>query len=123
MLSVATPYIEKQIHPTKIVKAYFNAMDDALKFLSEKVAKPIDPKDVSIMSHLIKSCVGTKFTKAHADKMVQLALEAVTTITRDVGGKKEVDIKRYARVEKVKEEIFEIIIFRFLVDHGKIAEY
>ena len=33
--------------------------------------------------------------------MCNLALQAVRTVTFDAGGKKEVDIKRYARVEKI----------------------
>jgi len=33
--------------------------------------------------------------------MVQMALDAVLRVVVDVGGRKEVDIKRYAKVEKI----------------------
>lgn len=54
------------------------------------------------MYQLISSSIGTKFVSRWSELMCNLALKAVRTVTFDVGGgKKEVDIKRYARVEKV----------------------
>lgn len=63
---------------------------------------PIDINDDEAMRSLISSSIGTKFVSRWSDLMCQLALNAVRTVTWEVGnGKKEVDIKRYARVEKV----------------------
>ncbi|KAK3117045.1 T-complex protein 1 subunit gamma [Teratosphaeriaceae sp. CCFEE 6253] len=54
------------------------------------------------MRDLIGTSIGTKFTSRYSDLMCQLALTAVRTVAHDAGGgKKEVDIKRYARVEKI----------------------
>jgi T-complex protein 1 subunit gamma len=53
------------------------------------------------MYRLISSSIGTKFVSRWSDLMCSLALKAVRTVSWDVNGKKEVDIKRYARVEKV----------------------
>lgn len=54
------------------------------------------------MHQLISSSIGTKFVSRWSDLMCSLALAAVRTVTWEVGdGKREVDIKRYARVEKV----------------------
>ena len=60
------------------------------------------------MNQLISSSIGTKFVSRWSDLMCSLALQAVRTVTHDVGGgpgsaggKREVDIKRYARIEKV----------------------
>lgn len=52
---------------------------------------------------LIKSSIGTKFVSTWSDLMCKLALDAVrcVAIEEDGTGKTEVDIKRYARVEKV----------------------
>lgn len=54
------------------------------------------------MHQLISSSIGTKFVSRWSELMCSLALKAVRTVTFEVGnGKREVDIKRYARVEKV----------------------
>lgn len=63
------------------------------------------------MLALIKSSIGTKFVIRWADLMCRLALEAVRTVSQGDdavgsssnggGGVHTVDIKRYARVEKV----------------------
>lgn len=55
------------------------------------------------MMSLIKSSIGTKFVSTWSDLMCKLALDAVrcVAIEEDDTGKTEVDIKRYARVEKV----------------------
>lgn len=55
------------------------------------------------MLSLIKTSIGTKFVVRWSDLMCKLALQAVRTVAQDEGngGLKTVDIKRYARVEKV----------------------
>ena len=54
------------------------------------------------MYNLISSSIGTKFVARWSEMMCNLALKAVRTVSHDAGGgKKEVDIKRYAKVEKI----------------------
>jgi len=54
------------------------------------------------MTQLISSSIGTKFVSRWSDLMCSLALKAVRTVAWDMGnGKREVDVKRYARIEKV----------------------
>jgi len=54
------------------------------------------------MYKIINSSIGTKFVSRWSDLMCGLALKAVRTVSLDIGsGKKEVDIKRYARIEKI----------------------
>ena len=63
---------------------------------------PVDVNDDKAMYELIAASIGTKFVARWSKLMCSLALKAVRTVSFDVGGgKKEVDIKRYARVEKV----------------------
>jgi len=63
---------------------------------------PVDVNDDSAMCTLIQSSIGTKFVARWSRLMCSLALKAVRTVSFDVGGgKKEVDIKRYARIEKI----------------------
>lgn len=53
------------------------------------------------MLSLIKTSIGTKFVTRWSDLMCRLALDAVRTVTKEDAGIKTIDIKRYARVEKV----------------------
>lgn len=53
------------------------------------------------MLSLIKTSIGTKFVIRWSDLMCRLALQAIRTVTQDDQGITTVDIKRYARVEKV----------------------
>ncbi|KIJ06869.1 hypothetical protein PAXINDRAFT_19927 [Paxillus involutus ATCC 200175] len=53
------------------------------------------------MLSLIKTSIGTKFVARWSDLMCRLALQAVRTVAAEDNGHKTVDIKRYARIEKV----------------------
>ena len=50
---------------------------------------------------VIQSCVGTKFIARWSDLACDIAMDAVKTVSMDMAGKKEIDIKRYAKVEKI----------------------
>lgn len=49
----------------------------------------------------MKSCVGTKISNQWSDMACNIALDAVNTVMYEENGRKEIDIKRYARIEKV----------------------
>ena len=53
------------------------------------------------MHTLIQSSIGTKFVARWSELMCSLALTAVRTVSSSASGKQEVDIKRYARIEKI----------------------
>lgn len=102
MLSVAEPFIEKNIHPTRIVKAFFTALDDAIKYIDEDLTTRIDINDLEKVKAVVTSCIGTKFTHRHSDLMCKLAIESVKRVAiKDDDGKVDVDVKRYARIEKI----------------------
>lgn len=61
----------------------------------------VDIDDDKAMYQLINASIGTKFVSRWSELMCGLALKAVRTVSIEVGGKKEVDIKRYARIEKI----------------------
>ena len=101
ILARALPQLERNIHPVVIISAFKRALSDALNII-EEISLPVDINDDSAMYELISSSIGTKFVARWSKLMCNLALQAVRTVTFEVGGgKKEVDIKRYARVEKV----------------------
>ena len=61
MLHAAEPFLERQLHPTVIIRGYVKALEDALKVVDE-LAFPIDTNDREQMLKIIASCIGTKFT-------------------------------------------------------------
>ncbi|XP_071486135.1 T-complex protein 1 subunit gamma-like [Diadema antillarum] len=107
MMSVAEPFLEQKMHPTLIISAYKQAMEDMLQIMKDKCSKPVDINDRDQMMTIIKSCVGTKFINKWADLACQIAYDAVNTVFLDENGRKEIDIKRYAKVEKVPGGIIE----------------
>jgi T-complex protein 1 subunit gamma len=91
------------LHPTQIVSAYHTALERALK-VCDTVAKPFDPSDDQQFRRVIRSCVGTKFTGRWGDLIVNMALDSVrkvATVADPKTGRKEIDTKRYVRVEKI----------------------
>merc|ERR1719310_1763987 len=64
-------------------------------------ATPLDLNDKEMMAKLVESCTGTKFISRFSNMMVELSLEAVRTVLIEEGGRKDIDIKRYAKVEKI----------------------
>jgi T-complex protein 1 subunit gamma len=101
ILAQALPQLERNIHPVVIISAFKRALSDALSII-EEISLPVDINDDKAMYTLINSSIGTKFVSRWSELMCNLALKAVRTVTWDQGGgRKEVDIKRYARVEKI----------------------
>ncbi|WZY74243.1 hypothetical protein YC2023_006483 [Brassica napus] len=77
------------------------ALEDAIAVL-DKIAMSIDVNDRATVLGLVKSCIGTKFTSQFGDLIADLAIDATTIVGVDLGqGLREVDIKKYIKVEKV----------------------
>ncbi|KAL8925735.1 MAG: hypothetical protein Q9172_002076 [Xanthocarpia lactea] len=101
ILAQALPQLERNIHPVVIISAFKRALNDALVIV-EKVSMPVNTNDDQAMYRLISSAIDTKYAARWSQMMCAIALKAVRTVSHDAGGgKKEVDIKRYAKVEKV----------------------
>lgn len=101
LLSVAEPFLHRNMHPRIIVGAYMRALDDALEAL-ERQSMQLDIDNQQEMLALVRSTLGTKFVSRFGDLVASLALKSVRyVLTVNDAGHKEIDIKRYARVEKI----------------------
>ncbi|CAL5221285.1 g3450 [Coccomyxa viridis] len=101
MLHAAEPFLERHLHPTVIIRGFVKALEDALAVVDE-LAFPIDIHDREQMLKIIASCIGTKFTSRFGTLMPELALDAVQSVTVEIpGGGREIDVKKYAKVEKL----------------------
>ena len=100
-LSASLPFLNKNMHPRVIVGAYVKALDACLESLDEQKVV-VDLDDNEKLLSLVKNTLGTKFMSRFGDEIAQMAINAVKKVTVvNANNKKEIDIKRYARVEKI----------------------
>jgi len=100
VLSAVESFLERDIHPTVIVNAYFKGLDDVVE-LTKKIGKVVDMESDTDMRKIVQSSIGTKFASKWGDLIVDLAVKAVRTVYRKEGSQVEIDTKRYAKVEKI----------------------
>lgn len=93
------------MHPTVIITAYRQALEDTIEIMREHYSRKIDVTNREDMLGVVKSCVGTKFISKWSDLACEIALDAVSKVTLEENGRKEIDIKRYAKVEKIPGEL------------------
>jgi len=104
VLAQSLGQLQRDIHPVVVISAYNKALAAALEIV-QGIGRPIDVEDDAAMLKLIRTSIGTKFVVRWADLMCGLALQAVRTVAQMQEGAPgtyaAVDIKRYARVEKI----------------------
>jgi len=124
-LVLSEPLLERQMHPTVICNGYLKALDTITQSLDE-MSIPLDLNDTAKLTELVQSCTGTKFISRFSELMVSLALDAVRTVHIEDGGRKEIDIKRYAKVEKIPggdvedSRVLKGVMLNKDVTHGKM---
>eukprot|EP00928_Gymnodinium_smaydae_P057123 TRINITY_DN403_c0_g1_i1.p1 TRINITY_DN403_c0_g1~~TRINITY_DN403_c0_g1_i1.p1 ORF type:complete len:561 (+),score=155.12 TRINITY_DN403_c0_g1_i1:89-1771(+) len=102
MLGVAEPLLEKNLHPTLIVSGYMKALEDALEIMKEMAYK-VDVENLESMREIVRGCIDTKFVSRWGNMISDLAITAARTVcVTSPDGRKEIDIKRYAKVEKIQ---------------------
>ncbi|XP_031441760.1 T-complex protein 1 subunit gamma-like [Clupea harengus] len=105
MLAVAEQFVQ-QMHPTVIISAYRQALEDMLNTLKD-ISVPVDVSDRAMMLKIIHSAINTKALSHWSGLACSIALDAVRTVETHSNGRKEIDIKKYAKVEKVPGGIIE----------------
>lgn len=101
---MAEPFLERNIHPTVIIRGYVRALADAVSII-DGLSFPVDTRDRAAMVKIVNSCIGTKFTQRFGDLIAGLALDAVAAVTvappPGSAAPPEIDLKKYAKVEKI----------------------
>ena len=100
VLAAVEGFLERDIHPTVIVSAYFKALDD-MNQMVQAMGVPINMEDDTDLRKIVDSCIGTKFASKWGDLIVNLAVKGVRTVYRTEGDNVEIDTKRYCKVEKI----------------------
>uniref|UniRef100_A0A7S2VZH4 T-complex protein 1 subunit gamma n=1 Tax=Eucampia antarctica TaxID=49252 RepID=A0A7S2VZH4_9STRA len=136
LLILSEQFIRNNLHPTVIVQGYNRALQEALK-ICERQALVVDINDNETMLKLVNSSIGTKFSSRWNSILVEMALKAVRTVARASStstdgssstyyNKMEVDIKRYAKVEKIPggeisdSRVLKGVMFNKDVTHSKM---
>ena len=81
MLHMAEPFLEKNVHPTVIVRGYVRALEDAIKIVDE-LSFPIDTNDKAQMLKIVNSCIGTKFTNQFGNLMAVSIHTVLSTMSQ-----------------------------------------
>lgn len=126
LMIAAKPFMEMNIHPTIVVSAYYKALEFAKKVISD-ISRPIDTsKDEDVITAL-QSCIGTKFASRWGKLISNLTIKATKTIIRaGTKNKLNLDIKRYARIEKIPggvlddSEVLEGVMVNKDITHPKM---
>jgi T-complex protein 1 subunit gamma len=138
VLAEAEPFLLNNYHPTVLVQAYTKALQEAL-MVCERLAIDINvQQDTEWVTKLVTSTIGTKFSSRWNDLLVQMAIEAVLCVAQSRSGTvngtghagtdaaTEVDIKRYAKIEKIPGgemedcQVVKGIMFQKEVTHSKM---
>lgn len=106
----AKKFLEENMHPTVVISAYRSALEFMVTILEKELAIDVDMTNLDEVAKIVKSTLGTKFLAEYMDLAVQMAITAVKTVTlKDdkTGSVQEIDIKRYAKVEKIPGGLIE----------------
>lgn len=101
LLAQTEQYLQQGLHATVIIRAYRKALEDCVEIMKTKASIPVDVKNREEMLRVVKSCIGTKYLSRWSDLACQISLDAVQTVMVEENGRREIDIKRYARFEKI----------------------
>lgn len=108
LLTVLSSFIEQGIHPVVLIRAYNQARADIVQFMStsganlaSSICTPVDlSKDEQVLS-VIESSLRTKMIHEWGDFACRMALQAVRIVELKTASRHEIDVKRYARIEKI----------------------
>lgn len=128
LLSLSQQYIEQNMHPTVIIRALRRALEDSVQILRE-IAIPVDVNSDEQVIKIINSCLGTKILGKYGQMACKLALDSVRTVFINENGRKEIDIKKYARIEKIPggsiedSRVLRGVLLNKDVVHAKMRRY
>ena len=99
-MAIAEPLLERNFHPTIIVRGFLRALQTALDTCNQ-ISRTIDVNNSAEMREIVTSAIGTKFSSRWGEQMVDIAIKAVKKVVTKRGDYTEVDVKRYVRIEKI----------------------
>ena len=74
-------FLEDKMHPTVIIQAFRQALEDMVAILGDEVGVTVNMDDDAQLIKVVQSCIGTKFISRWADLAVKIAIDAVKKVT------------------------------------------
>ena len=63
MMAQASTWLEQRMHPTVIISAFRQALEDLVEILRDDISTQVDVKNKEEMLKIVKTCIGTKFIR------------------------------------------------------------
>ncbi|KFD53071.1 hypothetical protein M513_05985 [Trichuris suis] len=101
ILNATEPFLTQGMHPVHIIRALQAALTDVLAHCRDKLGKSININNEEELLHVVRSCIGSNISSAWMNIVMHMAVDAIKVVTVDTPFGKQIDIKRYVRVEKV----------------------
>lgn len=102
MLSLAEPWLDRNVHPTQIIAGYQAALSDAETIL-KSLAFNIDPNNRAQLTNIVQSTLATKFVSRWMKLMCDIAIDATLIVRTVQNGQTDIDLKKYAKVNLGKQ--------------------
>ncbi|OAF68361.1 CCT-gamma [Intoshia linei] len=102
ILSICEKFVNQKIHPTHIISALRTVTKYTLECL-DSISVKIDTNNIQsdVVKNIVKSSLYTKFSEDWVDFAATMAIKAVNYVKIIENNKVQIDVKRYAKVEKI----------------------
>ncbi len=118
LLKKAESLIERNVHPTVIIKGYRMAESKAIEVL-EKASLPVSVKDKEILNDIARTAMYSKSASSSMETLAKISVDAVTAVAEERDGKYVVDDDNIQFVKKHGASIDETeLIAGIIVDKG-----
>ncbi|KRX96672.1 T-complex protein 1 subunit gamma [Trichinella pseudospiralis] len=85
------PFLQQGFHPIKIITTLQSILNDE-----------IDVNNENEILRIVRSCLGTKIVERYVPLATKMSIEAVKIVMKkNSNNRKEIDIKRFVRIEKI----------------------
>uniref|UniRef100_A0A224XHT7 T-complex protein 1 subunit gamma n=1 Tax=Panstrongylus lignarius TaxID=156445 RepID=A0A224XHT7_9HEMI len=127
MLAEVEKFVDS-LHPTVLIRAFRSSLDDILDTLPT-LSKEIDMNDRDKVIQVVQGCLGTKFLGTWSDMACKMAIDACSMVRDVEKGFQNIDLKNFARIEKVPggliedSQVLEGILLNKDVTHPKMKRY
>ncbi len=99
LLKKAESLIERNVHPTVIIKGYRMAESKAIEVL-EKASLPVSVKDKEILNDIARTAMYSKSASSSMETLAKISVDAVTAVAEERDGKYVVDDDNIQFVKK-----------------------
>ena len=114
LLRKAEELIEQRIHASTIISGYKKALDKALEVINENSVK-VDLNDRATLKKVITTALGSKSLGFALDRLVDIAVDSVLSVVKEVNGKKRADKDDIQIVKKIGKSLGETELIRGVV--------